>query len=188
MTQRNAQRGPPHVSQWTHDVSAGDRRPPTRRDGSTTPCPLVSNRTCHGHRSISPSTRQAVQLVFVPRDLSGNADRARACTDPDACCRRVNSDQCSRQPSTISVIPMRYVDHMTNATTAQTIEGSAPTSESTLDLATSVVTHLDDDLDSALEALLASGLSGSLICDGSCGGTASCCIAPVASPVTLLAA
>ena len=82
---------------------------------------------------------------------------------------------------------MRYVDHMTNSITAQTLEASVSTAASTRDFGT-VVTHLDDDLDIALEALLASGLSGSLICDGSCGGTASCCIAPVAPPTTLLAA
>lgn len=70
---------------------------------------------------------------------------------------------------------MRYVDHMTNPTTSQTLEASA-------------VSHLDADLDVALELLIGGGISASLICDGSCRGTASCCIAPVAAETAALAA
>jgi hypothetical protein len=83
---------------------------------------------------------------------------------------------------------------MTIPTTAQTIEvsaieaTSAPATTGLLGSGDAAIVHLEDDLDDAIEMLLQGGFASSLICDGTCHGTASCCIAPVGPAATLMAA
>ena len=66
---------------------------------------------------------------------------------------------------------------MTNYTTSPLVNSS--TAAATTPGAEPVATHLDRALDDAMALLLTAGLVGSVICDGSCNGVASCCVAPV---------
>lgn len=88
--------------------------------------------------------------------------------------------------TTVSVIPARYVDPMTNSTTSPTLNPS--TIATTPQITEAILTHLDRELDDAITMMLTTGLEASVICDGSCGGVASCCVAPVGVAGTLLAA
>lgn len=75
---------------------------------------------------------------------------------------------------------------MSNYTTSPTLDPS--TIATTPPISEAAPTHLDHQLDDAITTMLTSGLDASVICDGSCGGVASCCVAPVGVAGTLLAA